>query len=141
MHNLYQNGTAQSIKDSLTSAPRDDFEVRISTLKEELDGVRQLTKGGGFNTVVIDFKSLTDVTVWVRANLPPYPPKFEHFIDLDIILSGIRQTGVNSEEVLDKEVHAEIAKSLEKKSMVVKYFQRTSPEDWGLSNDKNNFLR
>ena len=99
MHNLYQNGTAQSIKDSLTSAPRDDFEVRISTLKEELDGVRQLTEGGGFNTVVGEFKSLTDVTVWVRANIPSDGPKFEHFIDLDILLAVILYTGVISEEV------------------------------------------
>ena len=44
------------------------------------------------------FKSLTDVTFWVRSNLPSDAPKFEHFIDLDILLAGIRQTGVSSEE-------------------------------------------
>ena len=37
MHNIYQNGTAKLIKVSLTNAPRDDFEVRLSTLTAELD--------------------------------------------------------------------------------------------------------
>ena len=68
--------------------------------------MRQLTEGGGFNTVDGYFKSLTDVTVWVQAKLPSDDPKFEHFIDLDIILTGIRQTGVSNEEVRNKEVHA-----------------------------------
>ena len=89
IHYLSQNSTAKSIKDSSTIAPRDDFEVQLYTLTPELDGVRQLTEGGGFNTVVEYFKSLTDVTVWVRANLPSNAPKFEHFIDLDILLVGI----------------------------------------------------
>ena len=35
------------------------------------------------------FKSLTDVTVWLRENLLSDAPKFEHFIDLDILLAGI----------------------------------------------------
>ena len=51
--------------------------------------MRQLTEGGGFNIVVGNFNSLTDVTVWVRENLPLDAPKFEHFIDLDILLAGI----------------------------------------------------
>ena len=89
MHHLYQNGTAQLIKDSSTSSPRDNVEVRLSTLTSELDGVRQLTEGGGFNTAVGDFKSLTYVTVWVKAILPSYVPGFEHFIDLGILLAGI----------------------------------------------------
>ena len=65
MHNFYQNGTAKLTKGILTSAQTDDFEVRISTLTAELDGLRQLMEGGGFNTVVGDFKYLTDVNVWV----------------------------------------------------------------------------
>ena len=51
--------------------------------------MRHLTEGGGFNTVVGDFKSLTDVTVWVRANIPSDATKFEHFIDLEILMAGI----------------------------------------------------
>ena len=51
--------------------------------------MRYLTEGGGFNTVVGYFKSFTDVTVWMRANLTSDATKFEHFIDLDIILAGI----------------------------------------------------
>ena len=70
MHHLSQNGTAQFIKGSSTSAPRDDFEVRIYTLTEELDVSRQLTEGGGFNTAVGYLKYLTDTTVRVRANIP-----------------------------------------------------------------------
>ena len=73
----------------MTIAPRNDFDVQISTLSAELYGVQQLKEGGGFNKVVGDFKSLPDVTVWVRANLPSYAPKFEHFIDLYILLAGI----------------------------------------------------
>ena len=61
MHYLSQNGTAKLIRDSSTSAPRDDFEVRLSKLTAELDGLRQLTEGGSFNTLVGYFKSLTDV--------------------------------------------------------------------------------
>ena len=64
IHYLSQNVTAQFIKDSSTIAPRDDFEVRLSTLTEKLDVVRRLTDGGGLNAVVGDFKSLNDVTVW-----------------------------------------------------------------------------
>ena len=64
-------------------------------------------EGGGLNAVVGDFKSLTDVTVWVRVNLPSNAPIFEHFIDLVNILAGILQTGVSSEEVWNKEVHTE----------------------------------
>ena len=89
MYHLSQNGTARLIKGSSTSAPRDDFEVRISTLTVELYGVRKLTEGGGFNTVVEDFNSLTDVNVWVQANLPSDATKFEQFIYLDILLEGI----------------------------------------------------
>ena len=102
MHHLFHNGTAQLIGVSLTDAPRDDFEVRLSTLTAELDGVQKLTEGGGFNTVVVDFKSLADVTVWVQANFPSDTPKFEHFIDLDILLAGICQTEVSSEEFQNK---------------------------------------
>ena len=96
IHHLSQNGTAQLIKVSSTNAPRDDFEVRISTLTADLDGVRHLTEGVAFNIVVGDFNSLTGVTVWVRANLPSDTPKFEHFIDLDILFAGIFQTVVSS---------------------------------------------
>ena len=70
MHYLSQNDTSQSIKDSSTVAPGNDFDVQLLTLAANLDGVRQLTEGGVFNTVVGYFKSLTDVTVWVQANLP-----------------------------------------------------------------------
>ena len=65
MHNMYQNGTVYLIGVSQNDAPRDDLEVRLSTLTEELDAVQKLTEGGSFNTVVGYFKSLTDVTVWV----------------------------------------------------------------------------
>ena len=65
MHYLSQNDKYQSIKDSSTIALRNEFDVQLSTLVAELDGVRQLKEGGGFNTVVGDFKSLPDVTVWV----------------------------------------------------------------------------
>ena len=114
MHYLSQHDTAHSIKDSSTVAPRNDFDVQLSTLAAELDGVRQLTEGGGFNTVVGEFKSMTNITVWVRENLPSDAPKFEHFVDLEILLAVIRQTGVGSEEVWNKEVHAERVKSLSK---------------------------
>ena len=79
MHHMSQNGTAQLIGGSLTDAPMDDLKARLSTLTAELDGVRQLTQGGGFNTSVGDVKSLTVVghlksltyfNIWVRANLP-----------------------------------------------------------------------
>ena len=46
-------------------APRNDFDVQLSTLSVELYGVQQLTEGGGFNRVVGNFKPLTDVNVWV----------------------------------------------------------------------------
>ena len=39
--------------------------------------------------MVVDSKSFTGVTVCVRANLPSDNPKFEHFVDLDILLAGI----------------------------------------------------
>ena len=141
MHNMSQNGTDQFIKGSLTNSLRDDFEVRISTLTEGLDGVQKLTQGGGLNTVVGDFKSLTDVTVWVRANIPSDAPKFEHFIDLDILLSGIHQTGVSSEELRNKEVHTERVNISEKQPVVVTSFQRTSTQDWGSSKENNHFSK
>ena len=130
MHYLSQNDTSQSIKDSSMISPRNYFDVQLSTLVVELDGVRQLIEGGGLNTVVEDFKSLTDVTVWVRANLPSDAPKFEHFIDLYILLAGIRQKGVSSEEIQNKEVHDERVKRSAKHYVVVTLFQRTFPEDW-----------
>ena len=40
MHDLSQNYTAQSIKDSSTIYPRDDFEARLYSLTAELEGVR-----------------------------------------------------------------------------------------------------
>ena len=43
MNNLSQNGTSHSIKFSSTSAPRDNLEVRLSTLTSELDGLWHLT--------------------------------------------------------------------------------------------------
>ena len=78
----------------------------------KLYGVLHLTEGGGLNTVVGDFKSLTDVNFWMRANIPPNIPKSDHFIDLDILLEGILQTGVISEEFWNKKVHAERVKCL-----------------------------
>ena len=63
-------------------APSNDFDDHILTLAAKLDGVWQLTEGGGFNTVVGDFKYLTDVTIWVRVNIPSDDPKSAHFIDL-----------------------------------------------------------
>ena len=39
--------------------------------------------------MVGDLKYLNDVTVLAQANLPSYAPKFEHFIDLDIVLAVI----------------------------------------------------
>ena len=44
-------------------------------------------EGGSFNTVVGEFKSLMDVTVWVRANLSSDTPKFEQFVGLDILMA------------------------------------------------------
>ena len=89
MNYLYQYYTYHSIKDSSTIAPRNDFDVQFSTLAAEFDGMRKLTEGGGFNTVVGDFKSLNYVTFWVRANIPSDVPKYEHFVDLDILLEVI----------------------------------------------------
>ena len=74
MHYLSHHDTAQFIKDSSTIAPRNEFDVHISTLSADSDAVRQLTEGGGFNILVGDFKSLTNVTVWVRANIPSDAP-------------------------------------------------------------------
>ena len=139
MYHISENGTSRLVKGSSTSSPRDDFEVHLSTLTADLDGVWQLMEGGVFSTAVGYFKSLTDVTVWLRANIPSYAPRFEHFIDLDIILAGIRQTGVSSEEVWKKQVHSEKVNCSANKSVVVTSFQRTSPEDWGSSNENNNF--
>ena len=89
MHHLSQNGIAQLIKVSSTSAPTGDFKSRLSTLTAELYGLWQLTEVGGFNTVVGYFKSLNDFTLWVRADISSDAPKFEHFIDLKILLAGI----------------------------------------------------
>ena len=86
-----------------------------------------------------EFKSLTDVTVWVRANILSDAPKFKHFIDLDILLAGIQKIGVSSEEVRNKEVHDGEVKRSSKQSMVMASFQRTFPEDWGSYNEKNNY--
>ena len=102
MHYLFQNETAHLIKDSSTIAPRNDFDAHISTLVADFDGLWKLTERVGFNTVVVYFKSLTDVTVWEQANFPSGAPKFEHFIDLDILLEGIRKTGVSRKEVWNK---------------------------------------
>ena len=52
MHYMSQHDTAQLIKDSSKIAPRNDFYVQILTLSAELDGMRQLTEGGGLNTLV-----------------------------------------------------------------------------------------
>ena len=65
MHHMSQNSTAQLIRGSSNYAPRGDIEVRLSTFPSDLDGVRQITEGGVFDTVVGDFKSLTGVTVLV----------------------------------------------------------------------------
>ena len=141
MHHLYQNGTSHLVKGSSTSAPRDDFEFRIYPLTAELDGVWHLTEGGGFNKAARYFKTLTDITVWVRANLPSDAPRFDHFIDLGILLAGIQQTGLNSEEVRNKELHTERVNHSAKQSVVVTSFQRTSPDDWGSSNENNHFSK
>ena len=103
--------------------------------------MQQLTEGADFNTVVGDFMSLNDVTVWVRANFSSDAPKSEYFIDLDILLAGIRYTGVRSEDFQNKEFHAYIVKCLANKSVAVKSFQRNSPEDWGSSNENNHFSK
>ena len=55
IHNLSHNDTAQFTRISLTDSPSDDLEVRLSTFSAKLDGVRDLTEGVGFNTVVIYF--------------------------------------------------------------------------------------
>ena len=44
-----------------------------------------------------------------------------------------------SEEVWNKEVHSERVKRSAKQSVVVTSFQRTFPEDWGLSNENNDY--
>ena len=48
---------------------------------------------------------------------------------------------MSSEDVWNKEVQTERAKRSAKQSVVVTSFQMTSPEDWGLSNETNHFLR
>ena len=98
IHYLSQHEKSQSIKDSLTISPINYFDVRLYTLAVELYVLWQLTEVGGFNTVVGNLKSLNDVTVWVQANPPSDAPKFEHFIDLDILLAGIEHTGVTLRE-------------------------------------------
>ena len=103
--------------------------------------MRKLTEGGGFNNVVGELNYLTDVTVLVRANLKSDAPKFEHFMDLDILLAGIFQTGVISEEVRNKEVHSERVKHSCKQSVAVMLFQRIPPEDWGSSKENNNLSK
>ena len=52
MHYLSQHDTTQLIKDSSTITPRYYFDVQLSSLAAELNGVRQITEGGGLNTVV-----------------------------------------------------------------------------------------
>ena len=89
MHHLSQNSTAQFIRISSTNSPRGNFEVRLSTLTNDLDRVQHITGGDIFNAVVGYFKSVTDVTVWVQANIPSDNLKSEHFVDLDILLEGI----------------------------------------------------
>ena len=68
---------------------------------------------------MVNFNSLTDVTVWVQENIPSDAPKFEHFIDLEILMAGIRHTGVSSEEVWNKEVQADRVKRSAKQYVVV----------------------
>ena len=119
---------------NLTDAPRDDIELLLSTLTAELDIVQRLTEGGGVNTVVGDFKSLTDVAIWVRSKRPSDTPKFEHFIDLGILLAGIFQTGLSRKEVRNKKYHPDRVKRSDKQSVVVAFFLRTPPEEWGSSN-------
>ena len=58
---------------------------------------------------------------------------------MDILLAIILQTGVINEEVWNIEVQAERVNRSAKQSVVVTLFQRNSPEDWGLSNEKNHF--
>ena len=77
----------------------------------------------------------------MQANILSDAPKFEHFIDLYILLAGICQTGVSSEELQNKEYHTERVKQSAKKSMVVTLFQRKYIEDWGSSNEKNRFSK
>ena len=89
MHHLSKNSTAQFIRSSSTNSPRGNFEVQLSTLTNDLDRVQHITGGDIFNAVVGYFKSVTDVTVWVQANIPSDNLKSEHFVDLDILLEGI----------------------------------------------------
>ena len=118
----------------MTDAPRGDIKVRLSTFTAELGIVQRLTEGGGVNTVMVDFKSLTDVAVWVRSKRPSDTSKFEHFVDLGFLFAGIFHTGVSSKEVRKKKFHAERVKRSDKQSVVVTFFKRTSPKDWGSSN-------
>ena len=46
-----------------------------------------------------------------------------------------------SVEVLNKETHTERVNILAKQSVMVVLFQRTSPEDWCLSNENNHFYK
>ena len=48
---------------------------------------------------------------------------------------------MSSEEVWNKEVHAERVKRSAKQSVVVTPFQRNFPEDWGLSYENNHFSK
>ena len=48
---------------------------------------------------------------------------------------------MSSEEFRNKEVHSERVKRSAKQSMVVTLFQRTSPEDWGSSNENTHFSK
>ena len=77
----------------------------------------------------------------MQGNLPSDTPKFEHFIYFDILLAGIFQTGVISEEVRNKEVHSERVKHSCKQSVAVMLFQRIPPEDWGSSKENNNLSK
>ena len=63
----------------------------------------------------------------MQENLLSDTPKFDPFIGLDILLKGIYQTGVSSEEVQNKEVRADRVKHLENQYVVVMSFQRMSP--------------
>ena len=45
------------------------------------------------------------------------------------------------EDIWNKKFHAERVKRSAEKSVVVVFFQRTSPEDWGSYNENNHFSK
>ena len=48
---------------------------------------------------------------------------------------------MSSKDLRNKEFHTEIVKRSATQYMVMTSFQRTHPEDWGSSNEKDNFYK